>query len=130
MVRTTDWSFEAVFTADPISVSEARDFICRQMAAHELQHLVEDARLVVSELATNAVAHARTSFTLTVSRVGALVFIKVQDGSSAVPVKSTPGAMDIAGRGLLLTESLSHDWGAVATDNGSKAVWVALSALR
>lgn len=67
MVSIADWSHETVLAADPMSVARARDFVCTHLVVHDLLHLVEDVRLVVSELATNAVAHAQTPFAVTLS---------------------------------------------------------------
>jgi anti-sigma regulatory factor (Ser/Thr protein kinase) len=132
MVRTvdSDWSHEADFAAAPISASQARQFVGRHLAAHGLQALVEDVGLVVSELSTNAVAHAQTPFTLTLSRTHGSVVIDIQDGSNSVPVKSTPDAMETSGRGLILVESLSQDWGSNTSSQGLKSVWASFPAPR
>ena len=62
-----DWSHETVLAPEPISAALARDFVYVHLVAHDLFPLVEDVRLVVSELATNAVAHAQTPFRVTLS---------------------------------------------------------------
>ena len=48
-------------------------------------HLVDDLRLVVSELATNAVVHAKTSFGVSLSRVQRSVLLAIRDGSKSPP---------------------------------------------
>jgi anti-sigma regulatory factor (Ser/Thr protein kinase) len=40
--------------------AEARAFVELHLTHHELRYLVDDIRLVVSELVTNAVVHAST----------------------------------------------------------------------
>ena len=49
------WSHEVILAAEPKSVAVAREFVSRHLVGHDLPRLVEDVRLVVSELATNAV---------------------------------------------------------------------------
>jgi anti-sigma regulatory factor (Ser/Thr protein kinase) len=123
MVRTADWSHGTLLAADPVSASKAREFVRMHLEAHGLQHLVDDVRLVASELATNALAHARTSFTLTLSWDHGTVLIDIRDGSSSLPETLTPGEMDANGRGLMLVESLSHAWGTSTNTSGLKSVW-------
>ena len=47
--------------------------------------LAVDAAIVATELAANAVLHARSGFTLTVSWLAAAVRIAVRDGGPLVP---------------------------------------------
>ncbi|HEY3529185.1 MAG TPA: hypothetical protein VGK78_08535 [Nocardioides sp.] len=58
-----------VLPGKPPSVALARDFVCKHLLAHHQSHLVDDVRLMVSELATNAVVHAQTPFGVCLSRV-------------------------------------------------------------
>jgi anti-sigma regulatory factor (Ser/Thr protein kinase) len=53
------WSHETTLEASPISASRARAFVSHHLADHRLPHLIAPVRLVVSELATNAVVHGR-----------------------------------------------------------------------
>jgi anti-sigma regulatory factor (Ser/Thr protein kinase) len=123
MIRIPDWSHETLLAAEPISASRARDFVCMHLAAHDLAHLVEDIRLVVSELATNAVAHAQTPFSVILSRADGSVLLALQDESPSVPAKAAPNVMDMSGRGLLLVELLSEAWGTSSDRHGFKSVW-------
>lgn len=127
MDRIPDWSHEAVLVAEPVSASKARDFVCLHLVEHDLLYLVEDIRLVASELATNAMVHARTPFTVTLSASDATVLLAVRDDSTSVPVKAAPQAMDMRGRGLLLVEQLSREWGASTDGDGSKSVWASFA---
>lgn len=123
MVPSPDWSHETVLAAEPMSASLARDFVRLHLVAHLLGFLVEDVRLVVSELATNAVAHARTPFLVTLSSADGTVLLVIRDGSTSVPVRSVPDALDMSGRGLLIVESLSQEWGSSTDGHGNKSVW-------
>lgn len=123
MVSIDDWSHETVLAAEPMSVALARDFVCVHLAAHHLLHLVEDVRLVVSELATNAVAHAQTPFAVSLSSANGSVRLAVQDESTSAPVRSARDVMDMSGRGLMLVELLSREWGTSTDSHGFKTVW-------
>jgi anti-sigma regulatory factor (Ser/Thr protein kinase) len=127
MDRNPDWSQEAVLVAEPVSASRARDFVVLHLVEHDLLYLVEDIRLVASELATNAMEHARTPFTVTLSERDGAVLLTVRDDSSSVPVKAVPQVTDIRGRGLLLVEMLSREWGASIDGDGSKSVWASFA---
>jgi anti-sigma regulatory factor (Ser/Thr protein kinase) len=121
------WSHETVLAPEPVSASKARDFICEHLVAHDLLYLVEDVQLVVSELATNAMVHAGTPFAVTLSEGKGVVLLAVRDGSTSVPARATPLVMDMGGRGLMLVELLSGEWGASTDGSGSKSVWASFA---
>jgi len=123
MVPTADWSHRIVLTADPTSASLARDFVRQHLVAHRLAHLVDDVRLVASELATNAVAHAQTPFVVTLSTASRSLLLVIEDESTSLPVRTTPDAMDPGGRGLMIVELLSQEWGTRTDEQGLKSVW-------
>ena len=127
MPPSSDWSYETVFPAQPTSAGLARDFVRAHLVAHRLSHLVDDLRLVVSELATNALAHAQTPFTLTLSMADRLVLLAIQDESTSVPVRSVPDLMDVSGRGMMIVELLSEEWGTSTDSLGVKSVWASFS---
>jgi anti-sigma regulatory factor (Ser/Thr protein kinase) len=93
----------------------------------------DTAELLVSELVTNAVlAYERVSARADVPVVGIWLacdgfrlVIHVWDGSDDMPIRQDAGPDQEGGRGLMLVESLSRDWGAYRTANG-KVVWVSL----
>jgi anti-sigma regulatory factor (Ser/Thr protein kinase) len=105
----------------------ARNIVTEACLRWDLAHLITPATLIVSELVSNVVVHARTMMTLTVALRSAHLYLAVQDGSSTPPVLngdtrySTPG-----GRGLLLVAAASAAWGYVA-DEGGKTVWATLA---
>lgn len=72
-------------------------------------------------------AHARTRFTVTLSASAGAVLLAVRDDSTAVPVKTVPQVTDTRGRGLMLVEVLSRQWGASTDGDGSKSVWASLT---
>ena len=85
-----------------------------------------DVGLVVAELATNAVVHARSGFVLTISVRGDRVRVAVRDDSPAAPDLRQPAALDTRGRGLRLVAALSCNWGA-EPDGPGKVVWAELA---
>lgn len=123
MSRSVTWSHEIELPAAAGSASCARDFVCLHLGEHDLTDLEDDVRLVVSELATNALRHALTPFTVLLREDGRSVLLTVQDGSSSVPVRVSAGGMDTGGRGLSIVEALSDDWGVTHRRGVGKSVW-------
>jgi anti-sigma regulatory factor (Ser/Thr protein kinase) len=123
------WSSQAVFPAEESSVGRARGFVAAQLAAHDLLHLDDDIRLVASELATNAVAHAATPFVVTLEQYDGSVRLVVDDGSVHHPLVGTAEPTALNGRGLVLVRDLSRDWGVSGgSDRGAKGVWATFDA--
>lgn len=126
MGAKANWSHGTRFEATPISASEARAFVCRHLVDHRLLHLVDPVRLVASELATNALVHAQTPFTVTLSEVNETVMLTVRDESNLVPVRGAHHVMHSDGRGLKIVTLVSLDWG-VSVDDGCKTVWASFA---
>jgi two-component sensor histidine kinase len=78
--------------------------------------------LVVTELASNAVSHARTRFTVELVRRRTRVRIEVSDDSTEPPVERSLGLMAEAGRGLATLDMAAERWGFDVRDGG-KSVW-------
>ncbi|CAL9667804.1 SpoIIE family protein phosphatase [Streptomyces sp. enrichment culture] len=113
------------FPAEPVSAAAARNFVHGALRG-TASHLVETARLLVSELVTNAVLHARTEIEVTVSRHDGRVRVLVGDrrpDRGLVP-QSCP-AYAGTGQGLTLVEQLASRYGADA-DGGGKTAWFEL----
>ena len=100
------------------------------MATWRLTRLEETAVLLVSELVTNAVRHARgtDAIALKLQTAGAWLRIEVQDGDPRWPQPRTPAGFDESGFGLVLVDTLARKWGVRETAAG-KAVWADLDAL-
>jgi anti-sigma regulatory factor (Ser/Thr protein kinase) len=112
---------------EPESVPRARRFVCAALAALGADGACDAAETLVSELATNVVLHARTSFTVEVKRDGAAVRVEVLDSSPAAPRSRDYGVDATTGRGLRLIASLSTHWG-VEPAGAGKSVWFELPA--
>ncbi len=76
---------------------------------------------LISELATNAVIHARTEFTVEVGRDGHVLRVCVRDDSPAPPGVRRYSAESTTGRGRMV-ESMSADWGVQPLGFG-KTIW-------
>jgi anti-sigma regulatory factor (Ser/Thr protein kinase) len=87
--------------------------------------LLEDAQLVVTELATNAVVHAGAGFSVDVRQQGDRIRLAVHDASPARPILRDPDPLATSGRGLRIVAALAADWG-VLPDPGGKTVWAEL----
>jgi anti-sigma regulatory factor (Ser/Thr protein kinase) len=93
---------------------------------HVPSAVVERVRLVVTELADNAVRHARTAFRLRVTIEGDVVRVEVADGNDHLPAASRPAPDAVSGRGLWLVSRLAHRWGA-HRDGDGKVVWATVT---
>jgi hypothetical protein len=117
----------ARFAAGADSPLAARRFVSSVLARRPYEGRVNvgDAKLVVSELATNAVVHAGTPFTVSVSYDGSTARISVRDWSATQPVVRSGALNALSGRGLHLVATIGADWG-VDEDRDGKTVWVEL----
>ena len=103
------------------SVTEARRLVAELVAGWDRPELVDSATLLVSELASNAVLHARTEFRV-VATVNHCVRLEVHDRSRTRPVvRHSEDGLAGTGRGLQLVERLSEAWGVDL--NHGKTVW-------
>jgi anti-sigma regulatory factor (Ser/Thr protein kinase) len=106
----------------PESVPAARRFVLGALRDLDAADVCDDVVALVSELATNAVIHARTPFTVVVRREGETVRVEVHDLSTVVPRRRAYGLDATTGRGLRLVDTMSSDWG-VEPEGGGKVVW-------
>src|SRR3954447_8163075 len=110
------WSHERSFAARTLNATRTRWFVGRHLLDHDLANLVDDVQLVASELATNAIQHALSPFTVALQGFDDFVFVLVRDGSVVRPRLLTGVAPDAEhGRGMAIVDSLSSDWGVAAT---------------
>jgi len=124
MDQRMHWSHENVFAAEPVSMSKVRAFVGAHLVEHVDGPMVADLQLVASELATNALVHTQTPFTVALAQDGQCVRITVSDGAPSIPVRRrAAGDLDESGRGLAIVETLSSDWGVTVRPNGCKSVW-------
>ena len=111
------------FPPTPESVGRARLFTRRTLASWGADGLEDDVRAVTSELATNALLHARTPFTLTLTLNGDRLRLTLADGSTIRPrMRRFDNAESTTGRGLRMVARLTQAWG-VRNRGSGKAVW-------
>jgi anti-sigma regulatory factor (Ser/Thr protein kinase) len=110
--------------SDPAEVARARHLVGESLQQWRVSDEVAEVTvLLVSELVTNAVRHARAPITLHLHTVGEVVRVEVVDGDAArIPVLQEPDLDRAGGRGLRLVDALSHSWGVDGADAG-KCVW-------
>lgn len=117
----------------PASVAVARHRLTAEMlAVGVFEGAVCDAALVVSELVSNAILHARPLPGATVRATWVLseesVEVAVSDGGGATqPRQAQPSVSSLGGRGLAIVEHLALTWGVRADDLGC-TVWAILPA--
>ncbi|WP_086824839.1 ATP-binding protein [Streptomyces sp. NRRL B-24572] len=125
-----DPSQSRVLPCDLESAAVARRLVAAVLACWGLPELTTSAELIVSELVTNAVLHARTcgsSVRAVVTRVqDDRVQVAVTDLDQRPPVLVQAGPDEEGGRGLALVAALSECWGCEHRHWG-KRVWAELA---
>ncbi|MFF4824561.1 ATP-binding protein [Streptomyces sp. NPDC001312] len=110
--------------------------LARLLAAHQLTEwghprgteAHDSVVLVVAELAANAVLHGRVpgrdfALALSFEEGRDVVRIEVTDTHPALPARMTPGPDESGGRGLVLVDALTVDWGLRDRLGPGKTVW-------
>ena len=118
-------SVRIVLPPESASVPQARRFVAAQLT-DLAPETVDVARLLVSEIVTNAVLHARTKLTLTLERDDSTVRVKIQDANPLLPVLRSHGPDAGTGRGLHVLDRLATRWG-TSEVHGGKIVWFEIS---
>ena len=120
------WSSDVLLPPDTGSPARARDFVARRLAEHDLTYLVDDVRLVASELVSNAVVHARSPVRVSVDELLFCVRLTVFDecgDALVIPLPRRPDGEGEGGRGLRVVDACSSDWGSDVALSGGKSVW-------
>jgi two-component sensor histidine kinase len=117
------------FPAWPESIPAARHYVSDLLGGLH-PGLCQTAALLVSELATNAVRHARgRDFVVEVREFPeeGRLWIGVTDSEAAFPVLRTPDVTSEHGRGVQLVSTLADRWGAGRRRSTTeKTVWFEL----
>ncbi|HVC13757.1 MAG TPA: ATP-binding protein [Acidimicrobiales bacterium] len=122
-----------LFPGEPASVAAARRFATEAVAGVH-PDLCDAARLLVSELATNAVRHGRSAYAVHVVPLPTGVRVEVSDGGAdwttgdGGPAEAGGAPTDLGGRGLKIVEGLAETWGVLAREGPGKVVWFELRA--
>lgn len=116
-----------LFVPARASLSRVRLFVGDVLRLWGLERWADDASIVASELATNAIIHAKSPFRVAVSRAGAMIRISVQDTVAATPERLAPDPTTIGGRGIAIVDAIAGAWGADLDPDG-KTVWAEMRA--
>jgi anti-sigma regulatory factor (Ser/Thr protein kinase) len=109
------------FEPSPDHVADARRFVVGVLHSRGLD--VADAQLAVSELATNAVLHARSAFTVTVTGLAERIRVDVSDHNPRLPSLVAVPSDAHSGRGLMLVQMVSLAWGVESHGEDGKTIW-------
>jgi hypothetical protein len=113
--------------AVPDAVRTSRRLVRDVCELMQLSAVADVAELLAGEIASNVVIHTQTPWLRLVAEVaGGTLRVCVSDGDRRLPTLQMPSAREPRGRGLMLVDLLSKDWGAVQRPTG-KIVWFTLS---
>jgi anti-sigma regulatory factor (Ser/Thr protein kinase) len=118
----------------PTAPSVARGHVRAVAYEWGLRHLADIAELLASELVTNAVKasdrlKARADVVIVpvvllgLASDGNSILLRVWDGCQDMPTPQDADVADESGRGLMLVDTLSKDWGCYLLAAGGKVVW-------
>jgi anti-sigma regulatory factor (Ser/Thr protein kinase) len=117
MIRTVE------LAPTPRSVRTARVFTADALGEEGIAaSVIELCVLLVSELVTNAISHARSSIHVAVHIDSHWVRVEVEDTGPGDPIMQPSTPNDLAGRGLAVVDRLSTEWGNDQREDG-KVVW-------
>jgi MEDS: MEthanogen/methylotroph, DcmR Sensory domain len=116
-VRAYPFSREAPAAARHFAVATLRDW--------GIADIADDTALVVTELAANAIVHAKSGFTLILSGHGDQLRIAVRD-ATPLPAEGRDALMPIPLHGLGAVDALASQWGVESLGTAGKTVWVDL----
>jgi hypothetical protein len=117
-------------------VRRARDFTASTLHQWGVAGRCDDITIVVSELVTNALQHARPAswsthggwpIQLGLLHPGHRVICAVADASKAVPAPREPDFLDESGRGLQVIAALCDQWGYTTSIDTGKVIWALFS---
>lgn len=120
MTTATPQRWRREFPPESAAVRTARRFVLETPAAAAIDGAT--LGLLVSEVVSNAVLHARTAFVVTVTEIEDGVLVEIEDGDARLPRVEHPQPSRITGRGLAIVSSLARRWGARRSALG-KTVW-------
>ena len=110
------------FERDARSPREARRFVTDLLERWACEDALDTVHLLLSELVTNAVVHARSAPEVAVRLLTSSIRIEVGDEDPTLPEPASSELLGTSGRGLQILESYSQRWGVTPRDGG-KVVW-------
>jgi len=113
------------------SVAQVRKALVDDLEARDVSAaVIDEAEIVVSELVSNSIRHARPladgNLRVHWKVKGGVVEVEVTDGGSESTPRPAPRTIWApSGRGLRIVRSLAHEWG-VSEDRSGSTVWASL----
>ena len=108
---------------EPSSAGAARRFVANTIGDGD--EVTELAVLLVSELASNAIMHARTEFEVSVHVCDEHFRVAVSDSDPTVPLVRSYSPDALSGRGMHIVAATANRWGYESLPDG-KIVWFEL----
>jgi CheY-like chemotaxis protein len=97
--------------ADKLAPRAARRFVDELLAEAGYDDVLDTVELLVTEVVTNAVLHARSEAKVVVRLLPDAVRVEVIDNDDSFPVRRKARTDQPGGRGLELVEQMSRAWG-------------------
>ncbi|MEY2468438.1 MAG: hypothetical protein QOF21_1136 [Actinomycetota bacterium] len=112
-----------LFLPTAAAIGAARRFVAWALSTAEAR-VIDDAVIVTSELATNALHYADGPFRVVVSREHQSVRVGVEDTNPDAPTQQSRSHRDLAvsGRGMYIVDRIAQSWGIEGSPHG-KVVW-------
>lgn len=123
-----DWWYRVQVPAQPWAVGYVRASVRSALALHGCAERADEVCLLVSELVTNGIVHAKLPVSACVSGRSDVLRLEVYDPAPALPCARQSTDEDEAGRGLALIAALATQWGTLPhTGAGGKSIWCELA---
>ena len=106
----------------PIAARKARIFVRRAGVDWNVERRLDDMQAITSTLVSNAVSHARTPSSLTISMDCEGIRIRLRDFSTRQLSTHDEEKGSSSATGLSVLARLSHSWGVTPSSDG-KTVW-------
>jgi hypothetical protein len=110
----------------PASAGQARQLVSHALNQWGLLAVEETTLLLVTELISNGVRHAKTTLTLVLAFDGSRLYVGVSDHNEQAPLLAESSGTSHHGWGLRLITALASDWGTTMLPEG-KTVWFDLA---
>jgi anti-sigma regulatory factor (Ser/Thr protein kinase) len=120
-------TFEFRLPAEPTAAAVARAMV-EAVGSDLPEPILLDAKLLTTEVVTNAIRHARGTQVIVRVRRNNLVRVEVVDqGPMFDPQRQTASTRAGGGHGLVIVGAVANAWG-VEPDEAGKKVWFELAA--
>ena len=97
--------------------------LARRFVTSVLEHLdaetIAEIELMVSEVATNAIHHARSGFEVRIVEGPDEVCVEVTDRGDGTPRARRPTPNEPTGRGLVIVDTLADEWAVERVADGT-----------